>query len=276
MAVTMLKPGKDRATTEWLVVGTLSFDDRIQRPLNQSRAATIARDFNPDAVGLITVNERPDGVRAVIDGMHRVEALKLMGWESQKVECRVFKGLTLQQEAQLFLDLNKTARVQPIVSFLRRVTAAEGIACTINDIARSFGLVIDGQPGDGHLAAVVAVERVYRGDRGMSKGTHPKVLKDTLKVITDAWGPVATGLNGDIILGVGLLFHRYGKAVDSAVLTNKLASLTGGPAGLLGLGRTYRSLRGGTVAQAVAGAVVDLYNKGRRTHRLGDWWNEAA
>ena len=256
-------------TIEWLRVGDLKFDERVNpRQLNKAKVASIASDLDIDALGLISVWHTDNDEYVVIDGQHRTNGLLEMGWADQKVPCKVWRGITLAQAADMFLKLNDTLNMKPMAKFLARLSAQDGIALTISEICNKNGVVIDGRAGDGHLQAVSAVEKVYHGDRRLTKGTNPQALRDTLSVITAAWGTATMALNGDILLGVGTVFHRYGKQVDKERLTAVLSRMTGGPSGLLNRGRSWKEIHGGTVAQAIASVLVDQYNRGKRTMKL--------
>lgn len=259
--------------TIWLEISSLQYDERVQRPVNKGRVAKIAAAFDPDALGVIQVSERADGSRFVIDGWHRVMALKHIGWDNgQKVECKVRRGLTLAEEAQLFVELNNTAKPRYIDAFLVRVEAGDPDAVAVHQIIRAAGLAVDRSARDGHVCAVQALERIYRGDGRVSKSRNSAAVRDTLKVCTRSWGQASASLNGAILEGIGRVLLRYGSAVSIDDLVRKLGPFPGGAPGLLGAARATRDIRGGALANAVAGVVVDTHNKGRRSGKLPDWW----
>lgn len=258
--------------TVWIPLGDLRYDPEIQRKLNRGRADAIASALDLDALGVIQVSERGDGLY-VIDGQHRTEALKAFGFRpTEKVECRVHRNLSRAAEAELMRKLNKTAKLRLIDDFRIAVVAQDGEAVAITKIVESLGLKVDEHAGDGIIAAPKSLQAVYRGDRSTPQRENPAVLRTTLKTLLDAWGTTHAALAGEVIQGVGLVFHRYGNSLDAADLTHRLAGMPGGPTGLLGKGRTMREMRGGTIARAVAAVIVDIYNKGRRTQKLPDWW----
>src|SRR5262249_42350368 len=82
------------------------------RDLNQARVAKLAAAFDLEQIGAPVVSHR-GGWYYLIDGQHRIEALKLWlgSWEHQQVQCWCYKGLTEAQEAGLFLTLNDTLTV---------------------------------------------------------------------------------------------------------------------------------------------------------------------
>src|SRR5215470_2943638 len=93
---------------EWLRISELHFDPRINRTVKPSRVKTIVGEFDSDALGIIFVSKRAEGDYLVVDGQHRILALKEMGWGDQRVQCKVYPNLSLAQEAARTLRLNNT------------------------------------------------------------------------------------------------------------------------------------------------------------------------
>lgn len=75
-----------------------------QRDVNVRESKKIADHFKWNLFGLIFVSYR-DGHYYVVDGQHRVEALKLNKL-SDKVMCAVWRGLTYEEECREFIKLN--------------------------------------------------------------------------------------------------------------------------------------------------------------------------
>lgn len=260
----------EEAHTVWLPINTLIIDPTIQRPLDEKRAQRIADGFDADAFGIIHVSQREDGSRIIVDGQHRVAGVRLLGWIDQRVECKVYSGISRAEEARLFVKLNESVKVQPIPKFNARVVANERVAVAIQRIlADNHWRVAIGQ-SPGCFMAVTAAETVYNGDRGRLGSDGPKALALTLRTITEAWGHDPAGANAYIVRGLGLLYTRHPE-LDRAALTRKLSAYPGGPSALIGAAKGLHSFRGGTLPQAVAEVIVELYNKKRTAGRLPDW-----
>ena len=259
----------------WIPISELVVDPDSQRPLRQAWVDATVSQFDPDKIGIITVNRRSTaGKSYVVDGQHRTALLRAVGWGDQQIQVELFEGLSQAEEAALFLDRNRRINVRPLDKFRVRVTAGEEVACDITRIVRAHGLSIANGPMQGYINACGACENVYRGGRTGKAKDGPGALSKTLKVLVDAYGRDYKSFEGTIIEGLGLVFIRYGAQVELGALSEKLAKASGGPAGLVGRARSLRDIRGGkSIVHCMAAVLVDLYNKGRRTgSKLEDWW----
>lgn len=246
-----------------LAVSTFIVDPRIQRPLDKRRVTKIAEALNFDALGVITISRRDNGDNVVIDGQHRVEALREAGHGSEAVACRVFKGLNLPEEAAMFRLLNSTAKVQYIDQFRVRVIEGDPNAVDIARMIQRQGWQITMQSGGNAFAAVAALERVYNLD--------DIAAEKAIATVTRAWGHEQNSSDGRIVEGVGLVHVRYGDAIETEDLIDRLSKFPGGPGALLGRARGLKDLIGSTVPRAVAEITVELYNSRRRTKALPPW-----
>lgn len=256
---------------QWLSIDDLDYDPDIQRPTDQKRADRIAAHFDPDKFGVIAVWQREDDRYVVIDGMHRVTALRAMGWNGQKIPCSVFEGIDKAQAARLFLGRNDARSVRYIDKFLVRLVEKDPIACSVNAIVMSAGYVIDRDHRDGVVTAAKALEDVYIGRGQKVPGENAAALRDTLHVVTQAWGRTTDAVNGRVLAGVGAVFLRYDDAIDRDRLSRKLSGVPGKDA-LVARGAGKREQHGGTVTSGIAHYLTDEYNRGLRgKSRLPGW-----
>ena len=267
----------DNPRIELVQASQLTVDPRVQRSLDRARARRIADTFDRQAFGFVHVSRRADGSLHLVDGQHRVEALRMLGNE-EPFSALVYYGLTLDQEARLFLALNEQTAVKSFQKFLARIIAGEPVAVGINEIVARCGLkLVESTRGDdGRVHSTAALERVYLG-RGAAarpgkpqdgENTYPGILEKTLQTIIESWGPTHAALQSQIIESVGIVFHRYPDTVEPIDLIDKLAKYPGGPNHLIGTGRAWRDVHGGTVVGAIADVIVQIYNKHRRSRRL--------
>lgn len=250
----------------------MTVSGRIQRDLNQSRVEHLLAEFDLDDFGLPVVSWR-DGKYYIIDGQHRIEALKRWlgkGWETQKIECRVFQGLSEKDEADMFDRLNDVLIVSAFDKFKNRVTAGREVEVAVNRVVQEQGLTIARtrkQTGAACVSSVSSLLKVYTRSDGV-------VLGRTLRIIRDAWGDV--GFEAAVIDGVGLFCQRYAGVLDEKRVIDKLHNTRGGVKGLLGKADVLHKQTGNARGQCVAAAVVDIVNSGAGGKKLPSWWKIQA
>jgi ParB-like nuclease domain len=250
----------------WVPLAQMRVNPLAQRDLNQARVAKLAASFDLEQIGPPVVSHR-DGWYYLIDGQHRIEALKLWfgSWEGQQVQCWCYEGLTEAQEAGLFLTLNDTLTVQAFARFQVSVQAGRGTEADIDRIVRALGLHISNTRAGGGIAAVATLRRVY--ERGGAA-----VLARALRIIRDAYGEA--GLDGTVIEGIGLVCQRYDGQLPQQRAIQRLSAAHGGVTGLVSKAGQLRQATGNATAQCVAAAAVELINRGTggKTSKLPAWW----
>jgi len=239
--------------------------DNAQRDLRNGRVNFLLGEFDIDMFGLPVGNWR-EGHFYIVDGQHRIEALKLWlgeGWEKQKVDCRAYNGMTEQQEADMFDRLNNALATRALDRFCIRVTAKRPVECAINNAVKAEGLKVSRTPGEGRVQAVAALARVF-------KMSDADTLRRTLRIVSQSFGD--PGLTSPVIDGVGLFCKRYNGAVDDKQVINKLQTLRGGVGAIITEANSARKSMGQSLPQCVAAAVVAHMNRGRGGARLPAWW----
>lgn len=257
----------------------LTVDPRVQREANPTRVRRMADNWDDNMVGVLVVSHRQNLDLAplhapmpeqfvVLDGQTRLEAFRLVCASnlvtSAPLLSQVYEGLTLTEEAQIFLQHNDRRAVTPLDRFRIAVTAREEWALDINDMAARKGWFAKGMstgPNAHRFAAVGALEKLYLLDGGVS-------LQRVFDVIDAAWQNPAGSLCPETVGGLGMLFHRYGDKIDTRSLVLKLAK-TGFNRFMSGVADRRRVNPGTSVGKAASDWVLDLYNTGRRTQRLG-------
>lgn len=268
----MSKPTTRNASQFKMVsVADLCIDPDAQRKLSLTWVKAHVDEFDVDQLGYIVVNVREDGAMFTIDGQHRVELMRAVGWGDQKIHAEVFTGLTLAEEAELFNARNDRRAVRSFDRFRIAAVAGSPVECNIARIVQKRGMAISDQARDGNVAAVASLLKIYNGAglRSQTEGAH--ALDRTLAALTQCFGKNASAFSAKIIEGMGMVQLRYNGAIDQKALVTKLATFKGGAAGLLGIARALADMNGRPVHHSVAATIVDQYNKGRRTGQLDAW-----
>jgi hypothetical protein len=244
----------------------LIVDQTVQRPLDGVRVAAIAGDFEREALGVIHVSKRADGTYHIIDGQHRVAAMRVLGKGDELVTCVVYEGLSRAEEAAMFRRLNNTRQVQILDRFRIRIVEGDPVACEIAAILRSHGWSISKSTSRGSFYAVAAMEKVFRAKEGGDADTCDALIR----IATEAWGHDSNGLRAEIVSGLGVLLRRHPR-MDMAKLVNEMGQHEGGPLGLIGQARQLHSIRSGRISDAMAEILVNRYNHRRKVNRLPEW-----
>lgn len=260
------KPRVEReAKLEWVPIPMMRVSPLAQRELNHARVDRLAADFDLEQIGTPTVNLR-DGFWYIIDGQHRIEALKAIGYEDQQVHCWAYRGLTDVQEAEKFLKLNDVLGVSAFAKFKVGVQAGRPEECEIDKIVRHAGLHVATGGGHGAVAAVGTLRRIYQ--RG-----GPACLTRTLNIVNDSFGD--PGLEALVIDGIGLVCHRYNGDLSDEQAISALARSTASLKNLLGKAEILRQQTHAPKAHCVAAAAVEMINQGRGGKKLPSWWKAA-
>ena len=244
-------------------------DERVNtRPVDEVWVKRRVASFRPEALGLPAVSLRADGTYVVLDGQNRVALCRAAGVDWQPLECQIYEGLDLAQEAGLFVILNDGRAPKAIHKFLARITEGEEIAVQIAAIAKQASWRIAANSASDVIVAVVALERLHRGDLRRNKGQPPTVLERTLTTIATAWGHTPSTQHEAIIGGIGALYLVHGPAIDQDRMVKKLTAYDGGAEKLYRRARGLRESKGGSVANSVAELATDAYNTDLRSRRL--------
>jgi hypothetical protein len=253
---------------QYVRLGQMSVPEWAQRKFNQSKADKILAEFELDDLGLPVLAERR-GVYYILDGQHRIAAVKAFlgdGWEDQRLECRVYTGLSEAEMADKFDRLNDTLTVNTFDKFRIRVNAGRDIECSIKRIVEHEELRISKNQDPGAVSAVNTLRRIYTR-------SNEETLAKTLRIVRDSFGD--TGMVAAVIDGIGHLCQRYNGALDEKLAIEHLGSTRGGVNGLLNKAVTLHKQTGGSKAHCVAAAAVDIINAGPgKGHKkpLPSWW----
>lgn len=228
-------------------------DPSYQRDFDEKRSQAMASNIDMDRIGVPVVSIRRDGSIAGVDGQHRVRALCIAGLGDVPVLCEAHEGLTIKQEATLFLKLNAgRLAVRAYDKFRARLTAKERVAIDINKIVEAAGLKVAKASGTKYVCAVQAMESVY----------HRSNLSRTLKTLSAWCDNDSRVFDGELIKSVGAFYAEHPDAVD-ADFVRRLATFP--PERVLSKFRAMMRLDP-DMQKSVARVVVlrEIYNKGAR------------
>jgi len=176
-------------------IESLDVHPTVQRVegIDHKRVQKMADDFQPHLLQVLTVSSRSDGKNLVVDGAHRLTTCKKVGFNSP-LRCEVFTGLSIAEEASLFLGRNNAKMPSSISKYHARVLMGDPVAVDIERILTEAGWKVDPADEVGNVAAIDSVELVYK--------ESPEILARTFRIITLAWEWDSRSSNGCIVRGV--------------------------------------------------------------------------
>ena len=225
-----------------------------QRALDMNRARRLANKFDPRAVGRLIVSQRADGVLWLLDGQHRAYAMSMHGIELAL--CSVFQGLTLQDEAQLWVEYNAHHMPRPLALYHGALLAQDPMTTQIDQVVRAWGYYVPKRDSGTRVRAIAAVGALrYAYLRG---GTS--LLSLTLQVISKAWHEDPHSADGKVIQGMAIFLQTYKGELAIKRLEQRLAVTS--LAVLYQQAAAHTSAWGGGGQRNFALALVHAYNHG--------------
>jgi Family of unknown function (DUF6551) len=246
----------------WVAIADMKVSPVAQREFRPQHTEALAADFDLEAIGFPVVSHR-GGSYYILDGQHRIAALKLIGYGDQKVQCECYEGLTEEDEARLFLRRSKVKAIPLIEKYKIGLTARLDRECDMDRTLKTNGFTVSQNHGDHTISCVGSLYKIY--DRA-GAGT----MAWSVRVAYNAFGE--DGLEGRLLEGLALIRQRYnGQLPEEQAVTNRLASRSG-PLGIYQKANTLKRQTGNTQTQCIAGAIVEMLNGGRGGFKIPDWW----
>ena len=191
--------------------------DRIyQRATDPVAVRKIINNFDRDAVGSLTVGRRLDGSCWVVDGGHRLLALRFLKYSEW--DCTVFPSEGVEHEARVFRRMNKDRRSVSAVTVFN-AECIEGLphSLEIRAAVEAAGFFVSRKSSWPNIQCVAELRRTHSrlGSAGVS---------ESLGIIKEVWPNEDGGLKAPIIGGVSVVLAVTGVSVPRMVKTLKTVS----------------------------------------------------
>lgn len=240
-----------------------------QREFRPAWGTKLAKNLELASLGLVVLNLR-DGIFWIIDGQHRIYALRENGFKEDSLECEVFENLTDEEMAAIFVARNTRKAVHALDHFLVSCTAGDPRALSIRRAVESNGSRIGRNKNAGDVTCVNALASVYDAAGEVVLGQVVRTLRGAFH--GDAWG-----FDRLLVEGLGQVFNRYNGHTNEKALIESLSNVQHGARTLIRRAQSQRERTGNALTLCVAAAIVDVYNKHMKpASRLKSWWKEAA
>lgn len=257
----------DLMKSKYLKINTrdLQIPKHAQRGFNQRHADELARKWSMEKYKPIDVSFR-NGKYWIIDGQHRVAALKQIHGGDCTILCYVHYGMTELDESMFFLgQLDDTKPILTTDKMRIRYITGDDVVVGMVRGAEKAGFSVDfaTNKANNRIVALAALEQVYK-----ALGYNDYV--DMLVTLKKAYHGRSDSLCREILLGMAFFFKTYKGEFKPGVLADCLMKNTT-PMDIVIEGRSYgksKNGKGGLYnARPFALAILNVYNK-RRSNRL--------
>lgn len=199
-----------------------------QRRINWDHVMSIVEHFDINKVNMPKISLR-DGKYYVIDGAHTLVAMAVIANDQPyDVACRVYHGLTFQQEAELFASQYDDTTKIPFKDELHAEFCAENPKyLAFKAITEKVGLTLNmnGRVGKFTIGALAKAWNIFNTN-------GPEFYEKMLRLILHTWHGEEWSLQASILGGVAAFMKRYPNfsekrfikylsAVDSNMLMRK-------------------------------------------------------
>ena len=230
------------------------------RPINRTHVNNIKRNFCPDMVQPAIVSFR-DGKYWIVDHQHQTQAIYERNGSdpNTRIRCDVRKGLTYEQEAELYYRLNTGSKPLGFNDKLAGlIESKDPKALEFRFTVESCGYVIGGNTGDS-LNAIHTAWKIFNKPDGAD------TLTKVLTITKASWPSNNKGVHTHIIDGLVMFLERHGDEYKQDRMIKALEKED--PRTLVSKASTYykqMDSKSFTKPYCMYSMMVNLYNKGLR------------
>lgn len=193
-----------------------------QRGIQRKRVELIARDFNEYTANEPKVSFR-NGRYYVTDGQHTIEARILRnGGKDHPILCKVYTGLTMQQEALFFAEQNgHAAPLTAGIKLRAKVVGEDALSMAFLAATNRVGLDFNYdslQLSDYRISCVGTALKLYNQ-------MGEKIYCEALRLIVDAWEGKPDSFRAAVLKGVMYFVEVYHGEFNEERLIRALRSV---------------------------------------------------
>lgn len=238
--------------------------EHYQRPLIPTSVDALCAEFDARAAGIFAVNLRENNVIALVDGQHRMQAARRLGYRTWPAYA--YTGLSIREEAALFLRLQSLRRQHSAFGKWRaHIAAGSSAHITMESIVASFGFRVDVPSKNPRVISCPDTLLIIAG-----KNQRREIVPDRVRVVLDfivaCWPSDPLGLNTRTLLGVDHFLRKYAARLDMVVVQAKFRMCPLDAIHRRAL--TIRDANRTNMTRAVSIALQQEYDAKRRTQRL--------
>ena len=239
----------------------LRADPSYQRDIDHARVDRIVKNFNVNLFNEPKVSKRDDGFYYIFDGDHSVAAHMMKFGKDTPIKCKVFYGLTKEQEMQLFVQKNGISKIPTRIEKLRAMANYNDPEVTdMVESARIAGVTIDfsSEPA---ANKIIAVDTAYSIFRSIGKSNFINMLC----IIKTTWFGDAESYKSVILKGFAYLYKHCAEQMSAISNKDMTNALRGWPISkIIERANTLQ----GNADRRYAIAIVERYNRNKRKNRI--------
>ena len=246
---------------ELLSTGELYSGQPYQRPVLDRVVDKLVREWDPRLLTPLVVSYR-DGRYNLVDGQHRVCAMrKKNGGNDGTALCRVYHGLTYEQEAELYYKLDR-AKGHLRLAHATKALVESGADAEIIEIKRlleNAGFVWALDKPTGEAFEVEATHAVINAYRLLGGAAFSRMLELTART----WHGAPSSVKASFLSGMALFLKTYETELDDDVFIKRLSAID--PEEILRRGKADFSTN--KAALRFARVILGKYNSQQRGGR---------
>lgn len=212
-----------QSTEELLSTGELYSGQPYQRPVNDPAVNKLVREWDPRLLTPLVVSYR-EGRYNLVDGQHRICAMrKKNNGKDVTALCRVYRGLTYEQEAELYYKLDR-AKGHLRLSHATKALLESGSDTEITEIKRlleeaGFTWALDNAKGEPfEIEATRSVINAYRQLGGAA-------FSRMLDLIARTWHGAPSSVKASMLSGMTLFLKTYETEFKDATFIKRLSAV---------------------------------------------------
>ena len=194
-----------------------------QRPVEDKEVDRLVREWDERLFEPLAVSYR-EGRYNVIDGQHRISAMrKLHGGREVMIRCKVYSGMTYEQEAELCYKLDK-AKKRLSLSQSTNALAESGLDAETTEIRRLMGDAgfswALGQRHGGEYE-VIATRAVINAYHFLGSAAFSRMFR----LLGKTWEGDPRSVMGPVLSGMALFLKTYGEELGDNAFVKRLSAV---------------------------------------------------
>ena len=232
-----------------------------QRPVNERVVNRLIREWDEQLLEPLIVSFR-DGRFNLVDGQHRVIALRRKnGGSDVMVLCRVYSGLTYEQEAELCFKLDKAKKRLSMAQSVNALLEAgtDPTIKQINQLLKYEGFVWALGKSRGGAYEVTTTQAVISAYNLLGSDCFIRLLW----ILNNTWHGDPASLNAAMFSGMALFIKTYETELNDHSFVQRLSAVS--PEEIVR--RSKADFSTNSKALRCAKVLLDKYNSGKRGGR---------